>query len=366
MKKTIIVFNNMRVGGIQKALIAYLKDITQKQNVTLLLFHKHGELLREIPSKTCIKEVDSDYKYMGMMQSDCVLFRDKLKRAFYAIICKILGKKVALWLISKTERYIDEEEYDEAISFIHVTYMHSLYGGAPQYVLGLKKAKKKICYVHCDYLNSGTRSVYSDNVYRQFDEIVCVSNSTKELFLKALPEMQGRVMVRYNSIDKDEIITKSRNNPYQYDLEYINCITVARLGKEKGIIRVIKAIAHIASKRLRYYIIGDGKERSVIEETIIQLGLSENILLMGEQDNPYKFMRNADIMIVPSYHEAAPVVFQEAIVLGLPILATRTSSADELIGIGNGIVIENSDIAIEEELRNIINTPGQLIRRFQQ
>lgn len=58
--------------------------------------------------------------------------------------------------------------------------------------------------------------------------------------------------------------------------------------------------------------------------------------------------------MVPSYHEAAPVVFQEAKMLGLPVFTTRTLSADEMIGENYGWVVNNEDIAIERKLAELL------------
>ena len=71
---------------------------------------------------------------------------------------------------------------------------------------------------------------------------------------------------------------------------------------------------------------------------------------MGEKVNPYAYMKNADYLLVPSYHEAAPLVFDEAKCLGLKIITTDTVSAKELVGTDYGIVCENEDSA----LRNVL------------
>ena len=51
----------------------------------------------------------------------------------------------------------------------------------------------------------------------------------------------------------------------------------------------------------------------------------------GSQLNPYRYMKNAKLLLLPSYHEAAPMVFQEAIALEVPILTTDTTSAMEMV-----------------------------------
>ena len=63
-------------------------------------------------------------------------------------------------------------------------------------------------------------------------------------------------------------------------------------------------------------------------------------------------MLQADYLLVPSRNEAAPMVFDEASVLGLKIISTDTTSAAEMVGDG-GIVCENSLAGISEVLTSI-------------
>ena len=72
------------------------------------------------------------------------------------------------------------------------------------------------------------------------------------------------------------------------------------------------------------------------------------------QQNPYRFMKQADLFLLPSYHEAAPLVFTEAKCLGVPILSTRTASVQEMILDDRaGWVCENTTAAIVHSLQEI-------------
>ena len=65
-------------------------------------------------------------------------------------------------------------------------------------------------------------------------------------------------------------------------------------------------------------------------------------------------MKQADLFLLPSYHEAAPLVFTEAKCLGVPILATRTASVQEMILDDRaGWVCENTTAAIVHSLQEI-------------
>ncbi len=364
MKKILVVDCNAKLGGIQKALISFIKQENKENDISVLFLYQSGCLLSEIPANVKVYTTSSDFKYMGMSQADCITIVDKIKRGIYAIISKYLCQEVAVRIASLTMKDQIQESYDEIISFSHMSDDHSFYGGTPQYVLKLSYTGKRICYIHCDYLHSGNRSLYSDRVYSKFDEIVCVSNSTKELFLKALPQLRDKVIAKYNYIDGEEIRRLANKDPYTYSEESINIIVVARMTKEKGVLRIIKVFDNLKKDvNARLYIVGDGKERNEIEETISKSYLKDRIILFGEQENPYRYMLNADFLLVPSYHEAAPVIFQEAIELNLPVLTTRTTSADEMIGTKYGMVVDNNDNALREGILQFLDNPQVWINR---
>lgn len=112
---------------------------------------------------------------------------------------------------------------------------------------------------------------------------------------------------------------------------------------------------------LRWYVVGDGPELPELERSVQEAGLSDRIVLLGAQDNPYCYMQRADALFLPSLYEAAPVVFDEAKALGLPVLTTETTSSAKLIGVtGCGLVCENSERGIEEALRKVLEEPALL------
>ena len=72
-------------------------------------------------------------------------------------------------------------------------------------------------------------------------------------------------------------------------------------------------------------------------------------------------MQAADLLLIPSRSEAAPLVIGEAACLGTPIISMKTSSAVEMIGdTGYGWVCENDEKAMELMLANLITNPGLL------
>ena len=89
--------------------------------------------------------------------------------------------------------------------------------------------------------------------------------------------------------------------------------------------------------------------------------MEDSIFLEGEQLNPYRYVKNADYFLLPSFHEAAPMVFDEALTLGVPILTTKTLSAVELVESRNiGVVCENDEDSIYGMIREAAENPPKL------
>ena len=73
-------------------------------------------------------------------------------------------------------------------------------------------------------------------------------------------------------------------------------------------------------------------------------------------DNPYGYIRAADILLIPSLSEAAPLVIGEAAALGVPVLTTETTSAHEMVEqSGYGWVCENSEEGIRQGIEYLLD-----------
>ena len=69
-KKILIVNNNLHIGGIQRALVNLLKEISTDYDITLLLFSKSGPLLCEIPDGVKIVTPSGVYRTLGLEKKD--------------------------------------------------------------------------------------------------------------------------------------------------------------------------------------------------------------------------------------------------------------------------------------------------------
>lgn len=342
--KVLIVNNNLDMGGIQKSLVNLLKETYKDYDITLLLFSKSGALLNEVPKEVQIITPLKAYSILGSDKEELkkhpFLFTLKALMIAYT---KIFSRRSAMRLLGMFQKKISG--YDTVISYSHLPH-HKYFGnGCGDFVLDKINCDKKICLIHCDYLNSGYMTEQNNAEYREFDKIACCSDSVKNRFIQGSTVNPSKVHTLRNFLDLG-VNELAKHDPYCYDDNYINLVSVARLSGEKGIDRAIEALHNSNRSNLRYYIVGDGPQRSALIDLVSRYSMGNQVFFLGEQKNPYRFMLNADYLLVPSLHEAAPMVFDEAKVLGLNVISTNTTSAIEMIS-DSGIICDNSLEGIE-------------------
>lgn len=350
MKRILIVNNNLHIGGVQKALVNLLWAIREEYDVTLLLFYEGGAYLEDLPPEVTVITPGSHYRFLGMTGKDVRTLPDKLGRAFYAGVTRVFGRKFAIALMSLGQKRL--KGYDAAVSYLHNGGDKIFYGGCNDFVLRHVSAARKITFLHCDYRLCGADTRGNGKQYSRFDTIAACSQGCADSFLAANPSLADRVRVVYNCHRNDALLQAAQETAVQLPSERMNIVTVARLGAEKGVPRAIEALGSLPKDdSFHYYVIGDGVQRPVVESMIVRLDLRERVTLLGEMSNPYGYIQAADLLLIPSVSEAAPMVIGEAARLGTPVLSTRTSSAEEMIvETGLGWVCDNSVAGMEEGL----------------
>ncbi len=129
-------------------------------------------------------------------------------------------------------------------------------------------------------------------------------------------------------------------------------LSVGRLAPEKGHTVLLSAMARAAAlcpgACLR--LVGDGPDRSMLEDAVSRLGLARAVDFAGwvRHDWLGAEYRAASIFVLASFYEGIPVVLMEAMCSGLPCVAPRITGIPELIRDGvDGLLFDPGD---EEQL----------------
>ena len=353
-KKILIVNNNLAIGGIQKALVNLLQALSNDYDFTLYLFYNNGPLKSQSPENVKIIEASFPLKFLGMShrESKKYGFFRYLESFFLRAFTKLIGRKHPInYVIKKAEAIKDH--YDAAISFMQNPADKNFYGGCNEFVLRKVNADKKITFLHCDYSLYGGNNKNNNEILKKFDKICFVSNSCKDIFINCVKGLVDKTCVVKNFNNIQRINELANIDTVKYDDNFINFLFVGRLSPEKGLLRLINALFKIKqlNYKFRLHVVGGGNIH-LYKDFVISKDMECDIIFWGEQSNPYRFMKKADLLIVSSYHEAAPMVINEAEILQLPILSTNTVSAKEMLDGKAAIICENSEEGLFEAIKD--------------
>lgn len=139
---------------------------------------------------------------------------------------------------------------------------------------------------------------------------------------------------------------------------------LGRLREEKGVFDLLRAWPAVRAHapRARLVLAGDGDEKSIVE-LASTLGVSDSVVLPGWITGAAKleWLARAEVFVLPSYAEGLPVALLEAIVCGIPVLATRVGGVPELLDDGRlGLLIDAGDVAaLQASLIQLLTDGGK-------
>lgn len=347
MKKVMFMTNSLDGGGAEKILQTILMNLDHnKYDMTLYSMHREDIKSMEYPANVCYKVIFDEYTGKQML----IRILDKL-------YLKIKGKIFQKCSAKLFYKLFIHEKYDVEIAFIE--------GESTKIISGSSNKKsKKYAWVHIDLeKNPWTQFMYKNALdeekhYRKFDKIMCVSESVRDAFLDKYNGIDtSKVLVQYNPIDREKIITMSKSESIIKKQDKFRMVAVGRLVEQKGFDRLMEVCANLRDDGFEFEVIilGEGKERTKLEMLINSLQLLSIVKLPGYLSNPYSVMRTADLIVCSSRSEGFSTVLTEAMVLGVPIVSTECAGVKELFGdMKCGMIVENSTLALYQSLKQVL------------
>lgn len=344
MKELLFVINTLGRAGAETALVELLNRLDPEEyRAELYVLANQGDMVSEIPKH--VRLLNRHFEAISVLdpEGQKALRRQVWKAMFnrltvvkcfpYLIknFCAMLSERKVLpdkllWRVMSDGGQRMEKRYDLAVAFLE--------GGASYYVSNHVKADRKAAFLHVDYGRAGyTRSLDRD-CYLKFDKIFAVSGEVKEAFLEVYPECESRTDIFHNLIDGERIHVKAKDSGgFEDDFSGQRILTVGRLTKQKAFEISVEAMKLLKDEglRVRWYVLGEGDQRKVLEEQIRTLGLEEDFLLLGAVDNPYPYMLQADVYVHASRYEGKSIAIQEAQILGKAILVSDCSGNREQV-----------------------------------
>ena len=222
---------------------------------------------------------------------------------------------------------------------------------------------KRYAWVHTDlHQNHWTKSVYGNlkeetKAYNQYTEIFGVSGTVVSAFHQEFPEVSVPVEAVYNPIDSFDILRAANVCIDMKRPKSILMVSVGRLEPQKAYMRLLRIMKRLIEEGfdVNLWILGDGMERTMLEQYINENQLQERLRLLGFHTNPYKYLCQGDLFVCSSLAEGYSTAVTEALILGLPIITTDCSGMAELLQNGEcGVITENDEAALYEGLKRLL------------
>ncbi|WP_338789115.1 glycosyltransferase [Metabacillus sp. FJAT-53654] len=362
MKKNILfVMNNLTSGGAEKALISLLETIDYTiYDVDLFLFKHEGLFFSKIPDQVNLLEEPFEYKYFDMSIVEALfdyLKRGRIDLVFSRLCAGFIFKseknrarcEQRVWkYLSKSLKSINKK-YDAAIGYLEKNPVY--------FCIDKVNANKKIGFIHNDYDKLGMDPNIDIIYFDKLNSIVTVSEECANVLKQRFPMYKQKVEVMFNIVSPNVIDNMSLET-IDFSNKGIKLVSVGRLNHQKGFEMAIEACKKLIESGydVKWYVIGEGEDKSKLEQLIKEYDLQEIFILLGIKENPYPYIREADIYVQPSRFEGKSIAIDEAKILHKPIVVTNFSTAkDQIRNEENGLIVDMNSQSIFEGIIKLNN-----------
>ncbi len=259
-----------------------------------------------------------------------------------------------------TYRLHIRDDYDIEAAYLEM-------GSTKMIASSSNKKAKKIAWVHCD-LASRAKDLekyvkQAALAYRRIDRVVCVSKDALQSF-RALFGDETPAEVLYNTVDDSEILRMAEEPlPEGLKKRRMTVVTLGRLTHQKAYDRLLKVHKQLVDEGFEYdlWILGEGEERARLEAYAKENGLTDSVRFFGFRNNPYPFVKCADLLVCSSRFEGLSTFVTEGLILGKPIVTTDCTGMRELLGDSEyGFITPNSREGLYVGMKKCLSEPALL------
>lgn len=334
-KKLLIVFTGaMEIGGIERSLLGLLDVIDYNQyDVDMFLYAHHGNLFPLLNSTVNLLPEVKELAYLRESLKTKVLHG-----AFYSAFRRIVDgisqyDSDASWkkVLDHTVANLDKA-YDLALSFFQPF----------DFIREKVDAKVKVGWIHTDYSSiSDVDHVKLQEAYSGLDYIVAVSVACRDTFIKMLPVYKEKTIIIENILPSNLVKTQSEECIEDLSGE-VKLLSIGRFAKEKNFDNVPAICSRILDSGLnvKWYLIGYGGDDSLIRQRIVEAHMEDHVVILGQKDNPYPYIKACDVYVQPSRFEGKSVAVREAQMLGKPVVITNYATSSSQLEDGvDGVIV---------------------------
>lgn len=247
---------------------------------------------------------------------------------------------------------------DHPIDLIHIH-------GAPELILLVKMINRNIPVLFTLHGFHGPRKDWDywgcTKVCNRFaSQVIAVAGAEEEILVqKGL--QPDRIQTIHNGVPDPQALTLERPETFA-TLGHKQIIgVIARLETTKGIHILLESFAKLAQNHsdLHLIIVGTGSKEKELKDQTQRLNINQQVTFAGYRKNIHDYLHHYQIFVIPSLHEAHPLVLMEGMSHGKPIIATRVGGIPEVIvNHENGLLINPEDVTdLTMALETLLTNP---------
>lgn len=348
-KKLLFIIPSLGSGGAELVLLNIMRWLPEKDfDIRLCVVMNHGRYFNEIPGKVKLT----------------VLFRNVF---FTRLLTYAYIKFNFSWFYRIQVRRKLKGPYDVAVSFVDGSHTDLLFflPHLPGKMISWIHSSKASYSNYAKFYKGRYRRRIIKNRYSKLDTLVFVSNDSMQEFISLFGEFKD-MRVIYNVLDIDRKKALSEEFTPEHENAGLHIIALGSLFPVKGYEKLIGACELLKLDGLQFtvHIYGEGPLQRKIRQLIDDTRLTKFVRLEGYHENPFPYLKAADIFVMTSKSEALPTSLCEAILFGKPVVVTDCSGCREIVDHGKyGIMTGQTVESIYSGLKRMI-TEQDLRERY--
>lgn len=201
---------------------------------------------------------------------------------------------------------------------------------------------------------------------RRAGAVICITEALARFNADRVGIPQGKLVVVHYGLDAPPPAWGS-NPKVEVPKDARVLLGIGRLAEQKGYDAAVRAMPRVlaAEPRAVLVVLGDGPERGRLEGLASSLDVTESIRLPGRAGDVTAWLERADVFVHPARWEGFGLVVLEAMLAGLPVVASEISSLPEIVGGGEtGLLVAPGDAASLATALERLLTDAGLRKRF--
>lgn len=366
MRKTVlIVLGSLKAGGAERSCVTFLKTLPKgRYDIDLMLLSPSGIFLKSLPewinivaapsslSCLCYKPIQ-DWQFY--LKSPRIWFK-KIIRTWRAKRQSELHVCQSVWKQWETDVPILKKKYDVAIGGLEGFYNY--------FIIKKVCASRKILWIHNDYDKLKYNPYFDIEYFSKADIIATISPISQQKLQRFFPSLGTRICFVEN-ITNAEYLNNMSKKPIEEEFfanfDGLKIVSCGQLIAVKAYERAIMAAALIKKEKIpfKWIIVGNGSQRKNLLQLKKETGLDEEFHFIGLRDNPYPYMRYADMLVVTSQYEGRPMVIDEALTLDTPVVTTNYPTATDAVEHEKtGLICEMTPRSIADAIIRLYRNKG--------